>query len=215
MKKSVQSTVRPTEKARATRAALIDAAAEAFVDEGYGAMSVRDLAHRLGMTTGAIYGNFRSKAHLLGEAVRLRIGHDLEEHGGQRYPERTLAEYLGHNFRDYRRRRALRALIVEGAAAARVDNDVRNLLRDVLAERQAQWTKLYRQVWADEDLDPAIDPEAVMLFVWAAELGLGVLEALDVELPRPGVLSTAVQRLVGSLGTGRSARNGRRVARKR
>ena len=123
---------RPTEKARATRAALIDAAAESFVEHGYGGMSVRDLAQRLNMTTGAIYGNFKSKANLLGEAIRARIVHDLEERGGRRYTETELAEYLAHSFRDYRKRGALRALLVEGAAAARVDDDVRGLLPDVM-----------------------------------------------------------------------------------
>jgi hypothetical protein len=35
--------------------------------------------------------------------------------------------------------------------------------------------------------------------LWAAELGLGVLEALDVALPKPSTLSRTVRRLVASL----------------
>ncbi|MBV8950771.1 MAG: TetR/AcrR family transcriptional regulator [Actinobacteria bacterium] len=196
---ATQQDGRPTEKARATREALIDAAAELFVDHGYGGMAVRDLAHRLNMTTGAIYGNFKSKANLLGEAIRTRIVRDLEEHGGRRYSETALSDYLAHSFRDYRKRRALRALIVEGAAAARVDDDVRALLHDVMIEEQSRWAKLYRDVWVDQRLDPEVDPAGVMLFLLASEVGLGVLEAFEVELPRPGVLSTIVQRMVGSL----------------
>jgi TetR/AcrR family transcriptional regulator, transcriptional repressor for nem operon len=196
-------------KAHATRTALIDAAAKAFVETGYGAMSVRDLARRLQMTTGAIYGHFRGKANLLGEAVRLRIDRDLEGENGPKYPETRLAEYLAHNFRDYRKRRALRALVVEGAAAARVDDDVRALLHDVLSERQARWAKQYRDAWIAEGLDPEIDPTAVLAFVWAAELGLGVLEALDITLPKPAVLGSTVARLVGSLGDGRARRQRR------
>lgn len=187
-------------KPHATRTALIDAAAQAFVETGYGAMSVRDLARRLQMTTGAIYGHFRSKANLLGEAVRLRIDRDLEGEEGPKYPETKLAEYLAHNFRDYRKRRALRALLVEGAAAARVDDDVRALLHDVVSERQAGWAKQYRDAWLAEGLDPDVDPTAVLALVWAAELGLGVLEALDVRLPKPAVLGATVARLIGSLG---------------
>lgn len=188
-------------RAHATRVALIDAAAKAFVETGYGAMSVRDLAHRLHMTTGAIYGHFRSKANLLGEAVRLRIERDLEGENGPKYPETSLADYLAHNFRDYRKRRALRALLVEGAAAARVDDDVRALLHDVVSERQSGWAKQYRDAWTAEGLDPDVDPAAVLVLVWATELGLGVLEALDVTLPRPNVLAETVRRLIGSLRT--------------
>ncbi len=193
---------RPTStsgKAHATRAALIDAAADAFVETGYGAMSVRDLARRLHMTTGAIYGHFRGKANLLGEAVRMRIERDLEGEDGPKYPETHLAEYLAHNFRDYRRRRALRALLVEGAAAARIDEDVRALLHGLVAERQAGWLKQYRDLWVADGLDPEVDPAAVLALVFAAELGIGVLEALDVRLPKPAVLADTVQRLIGSL----------------
>lgn len=205
-----------SDKARATRAALIDAAAESFVEHGYGAMSVRDLADTLNMTTGAIYGHFKSKANLLGEAVRARIVRDLEEHGGRRYTETALAQYLEHNFRDYRRRRALRALLVEGAATARVDADVRALLHDVMLEQQSRWAKLYRDVWVDQRLDPDVDPAGVMLFLWAAELGLGVLEALDIELPKPSVLSAIVGRMVGCLTPGSGTfRAGRRPGSRR
>jgi AcrR family transcriptional regulator len=189
-------------KAHATRTALIDAAAQAFVETGYGAMSVRDLARRLQMTTGAIYGHFRSKANLLGEAVRLRIDRDLEGEDGPKYPETKLAEYLAHNFRDYRKRRALRALLVEGAAAARVDDDVRALLHELVSERQARWAKQYRDAWIAEDLDPDVDPTAVLAFVLAAELGLGVLEAFDVTLPKPAVLGNTVARLIEPLCIG-------------
>jgi AcrR family transcriptional regulator len=192
-------TPRPTEKARATRARLIDSAATAFVRDGYGATSVRDLAERSEVTSGALYGHFANKANLLGEAVRLRITRDLEERGGERYEETTLAEYLDHNFRDYPRRAALRALVVEAAAAARVDPDVRRLVHDVMVEKQSEWTRIYRDIWAREDLDPAIDPESVHMLLWAAELGMGVLEALDVELPKPRAFGRLVGRLVALL----------------
>jgi AcrR family transcriptional regulator len=178
---------------------LIDSAAESFVEDGYGATSVRDLADRSQLTSGAIYGHFKSKANLLGEAVRFRITRDLEQRGGQKYDETVLADYLEHNFRDYPKRTALRALIVEAAAAARVDPDVRKLVHDVMAEKQDEWTQIYRDIWAREGLDPDVDPQSLQVLLWAAELGMGVLEALDVELPKPRALSRLVGRLVGSL----------------
>jgi AcrR family transcriptional regulator len=194
--------VPPTEKARATRARLIESAAESFVADGYGATSVRELAQRSNMTSGAIYGHFSGKANLLGEAVRLRISQDLESHVGASY-EDNLADWLAHDLRDYRTRRSLRALLVEGAAAARVDDDVRTLLHDVMQAKLDEWAALYRATWEEEGLDPEIDPEALLVLVWSVELGLGVLEALDIELPKPGVLSKLVGTLVGSLSPAR------------
>jgi len=192
----------PTEKARATRTKLIDSAAQSFVERGYGAVSVRDLAERSDVTSGAIYGHFRSKADLLGEAVRMRLARDLEEHAGHPYDETDLADYLAHNFRDYRARTALRALLVEGAAAARVDADVRDLLHEVVVAKQHAWAALYRETFVRQDLDPDLDPEALMMFMWAAELGLGVLEALTIDPPKPHALARVVGRLVGSLRSG-------------
>jgi AcrR family transcriptional regulator len=198
-KKATGSEPRSTEKARATRATLIRSAADAFVGDGYGATSVRDLAERSQLTSGAIYGHFKSKANLLGEAVRYRIDGDLEEWGRREYGPMPLADYLERIFWDYPRRTALRALLVEAAAAARIDSDVRALVHDVLAEKQDEWTVIYREIWQREALDPEVDPQSLHVLLFAAELGMGVLEALDVDLPKPTVLGRLVGRLVSSL----------------
>jgi len=45
-----------------TRALLLEVATGAFAEEGYAAVSVRDLARRTSLTTGAIYAHFLNKA---------------------------------------------------------------------------------------------------------------------------------------------------------
>jgi AcrR family transcriptional regulator len=196
---------RTTGKAEATRATLLDVAAETFEKEGYGPTSVRDLAERSDLTTGAIYAHFRGKANLLAEAIKRRLNRDLDEYGRRRYGHATLADWLARNFHDYRHRRSMRALLVEGAAAARTDEQARALLREVLATKQAEWAAIYREIWAVEDLDPEVDPAAFMELLWAAELGFGVLEAYGIEPPKPSVLARTVGRMVRSLGSGGSA----------
>ena len=202
---------RTTEKAQSTRATLIDVAADTFVKAGYGATSVRDLATRSDMTTGAIYAHFRGKANLLAEAVKMRLSTDLEEYGRRRYGDADLSDWLARNFRDYRHRRAMRSLLVEGAAAARTDEHARELLRDVLVAKQDEWAALYREVWAAEELDPEVDPAGLMMLLWAAELGFGVLEAVGIEPPKPSVLSRVVGRMVSSLGSRTTSKSGRRT----
>jgi AcrR family transcriptional regulator len=189
--------LRRTPKARATRARLIETAADAFVEEGYSATSVRDVGERAGMTSGAIYGHFSNKANLLGEAVRARLTSDLEHRGT--FEETDLAAWLAHNFRDYRQRSELRALIVEAAAAARTDEEARRLLHDAVGAKLEEWAADYRAVWERDGLDPGVDPKAVLLLLFAAEVGLGVLEAIDVELPKPGVLATVIETFVGAV----------------
>src|SRR5947209_11377334 len=96
-------------KAGATRAALIRSACDFFVEEGYGAVSVRDLARRTKLTSGAIYGHFRNKADLLVAAIGEKLVTDLEAPRRGKY--RRLSEYLAAQAKDYRARSALRALI--------------------------------------------------------------------------------------------------------
>src|SRR5580658_6877328 len=48
-----------------TRTRLLDAAAEVFCEKGYEGTTVSLVARRAGLTTGAIYANFRDKADLL------------------------------------------------------------------------------------------------------------------------------------------------------
>lgn len=194
-------TERPTPKARATRARLLDTADAAFVGRGYGATSVRDLADGAAMTTGAIYGHFRGKADLLGEAVRRRLDEDLRDHGGRPYPESALADWVARTFTDYPTRRALRALLVEAAAASRVDREVRESLREVLESRLEEWAERYEEIWPREGLDPGIDPESAMRVLFALEVGLGIFEALGLELPAPPVVGGIVHRILRGFET--------------
>ncbi len=52
-----------------TRQRLLDAATEVFLEKGYDGTRVAEIARRAGLTTGAIYGNFHSKADLLTAAL--------------------------------------------------------------------------------------------------------------------------------------------------
>ena len=52
------------DKRARTRAALLDAARELIRDQGYERTTLRQVAHRAGMTSGAIYGNFRDRDEL-------------------------------------------------------------------------------------------------------------------------------------------------------
>jgi AcrR family transcriptional regulator len=186
------------ERGRTTRAALVESAAELFVEEGYGAVSVRDLARRTHLTSGAIYGHFRNKADLLVAVIGDRIATELEVRAGK---PTTLAASIGRQWRTYRSRTAMRALLVEGAAAARVDDDVRTELTELLSAKLEEWRGIYHEIQAAEKLDPAVDMDTLVMMLFAAEVGLGVLESIGVEPPKPGAWGGLIERLLGSLQT--------------
>jgi AcrR family transcriptional regulator len=188
--------VRPTEKARATRAALIKSAGDCFVDEGYGAVSVRDLARRTRLTSGAIYGHFRNKADLLVAAIKERIADEMEAPlDGQVL---GLVDHLTAQARTYRSRSAMRALLVEGAAAARVDPEVRRRLEATQAAKLEEWRTIYRDLQRDGQIADDVDVDTMVAYLWAVELGLGVLEALGVDAPKPGRWARTANRVACS-----------------
>lgn len=59
-----------TPKAAATREHLLRVAGDLFMERGYHAVSVRDLAQAAGLSKSAMYGHFRSKGQLLVEVIR-------------------------------------------------------------------------------------------------------------------------------------------------
>ena len=168
-------------KALATRRRLVELAADLFAEQGYMQTSIRDIARRGAVTTGAIYGHFRNKADLLAEAIGIRTAEELESRstafgGGPDYVQ-TLTRLA----REYPKRRQLRALIVEGAAAAHTDAVTRDRLREEQLAHLQQWIEGYRRERTRQGIDPGVDLDAMVLYTWAVELGLGVLEALGIE----------------------------------
>ena len=109
---------------------LIAAAIEVFVEQGYEGARVQDIARAAGLTTGAIYANFRGKGELLFDAIGARAGVEVDA---------LLAEARGREARElleHARRpaaaaaRAGRRCLLDAIAAARRDPE--------LAERAAR-----------------------------------------------------------------------------
>ena len=115
--------------AAANRAALIELATQRFATEGYAQTSMRDLERDGPVTLAAIYSHFHNKADLLVAAINQRIVEDLED-----VPDEVrrgdLVERLSNNARTYPERRALRALLVQAAAAAQTDPLAKARVRD-------------------------------------------------------------------------------------
>src|SRR5438132_3616641 len=58
------------ERRASTRTALLDAAIDCLVEQGYANTTTRRIAERAGVTPGAVHHHFAGKAELLSEAVR-------------------------------------------------------------------------------------------------------------------------------------------------
>jgi AcrR family transcriptional regulator len=85
-----------------SRALIVDAAGRGFRKQGYGGIGVDGLAREAGVTHGAFYGHFRSKAEAFGAAVVAGLSdlrHGIEtvrdEHGAG-WVAKFAAFYMGH-----------------------------------------------------------------------------------------------------------------------
>jgi AcrR family transcriptional regulator len=162
-----------TPKAAATRTRLLGLAADLFIEQGYEAVSLRDIAVAAGVTKGAIYGHFRSKGQLLVEVIRTQLAErdkQLDLDAAVSDPTDVFEFFIAPGSRE------LRMLQIDAAAAARHDPDVAAGMQAAHAERTA---------WIRASLENTPDPETLTFIVNALSAGVGVQEAHGRPTPDP------------------------------
>lgn len=79
VKRRTYDSTRRREQARETRAAIVRAARDLFVAQGYGHTTVADVARAAGVSVETVYAAFRNKATLLHKAWDITVGGDEQE----------------------------------------------------------------------------------------------------------------------------------------
>lgn len=180
------------------RSRLLELSATRFASQGYAQVSLRDLAAQLGVSTGAIYSNFRNKADLLAEVLGTRVLEDMERSQRSR-ADLWLPEVVRESFLRLPERAQMRSLLLEAGTAARTDGELRDRLRPTLKALIDQWIEDYRAWQRFGHVDPDVDMAAVVTILWSVELGIGVLEAQDAVQVEPEVLAAIVGDFLESL----------------
>jgi TetR/AcrR family transcriptional regulator, transcriptional repressor of aconitase len=180
------------------RRQLLEAAARVFARQGYSGTKIQDICREAGLSTGAAYGRFRSKDHLLREAVIARTGKvaHLGNVPGARVADliRRFARLTTEPLTDDE------AVRLEAFVTARREPDV----AEAVAEAQAGWRAAVQPVVdaavADGTVAADVDPEAVLFFVRTMHLGLLLQRAAGVPGPDPDGWRDLVRRIVASFG---------------
>jgi AcrR family transcriptional regulator len=160
-----------------TRERLLLAAADVFAERGYDGTRVADIAAAAGVSNGAMYAHFASKAELLVAALRAH-GRRLLADAFAADPDRSITELLLAIGRRLPRRRGARGyLIVEALVAARRDAAVARLMRDYIGERADWLAELMRAAQAGGELDPALSPDALAHFCLLLSMGSALVTA--------------------------------------
>lgn len=188
----------PGATAAGTRERLLRAAADVFAGRGYEGTRVADIAETAGLSNGALYAYFASKAELLVGALRVH-GRRLLADLVAAEPSRSITDLLLVTGRSLRRRpEPDRYLVIEGLVAARRDADVAALMRDYMRERADWLAGLVREAQERGELDPALPPDAVAHFCLSLAVGTALLspDLHDVDEQEWGAF---LARLVGAL----------------
>jgi AcrR family transcriptional regulator len=192
-------TRRGSDRSQATRAALVDLAAKMFASRGYVQTSMRDIAREGPVSMGAIYIHFKNKADLLVEALETKIAEDLESMGASDDGPINHVQRLTAAGRDIGTRRDLRALLVQAAAASQTDEETRARVRQAQQAHVGDWIQRYQANRKRLRLDEQLDIPTAVLYTWAVELGLGVLEAFGMGPTDPDEWADVQNRLARSL----------------
>ena len=140
---------------------------------------MRDIAREGPVSMGAIYLHFKNKAELLVEALETKISEDLEAVNPPGPVDHV--ERLTSAGREITARRELRALLVQAAAAAQTDDEARTRIREAQEAHVNDWIERYEADRERLELDRDLDLPTAVLYTWAAELGLGMLEAFGMD----------------------------------
>jgi AcrR family transcriptional regulator len=180
------------------REQLLDAAARVFARQGYSGTKIQDIVREARLSTGAVYGRFRSKHELLREAVVRRTAHAARfgADGVDRVAD-LITRLAGLRDTPLTDAEAVR---LEAYVTARREPEV----ADALVAAQAHWRNavqpLVDAAIADGTVADFVDPEAVLYFVRTLHLGLLLQRAAGSTAPDPAAWNDLITRIVASFG---------------
>lgn len=144
-----------------TRDRLLRAAAQVFAERGYDGARVADIAAAAGVSNGALYAHFGSKADLLVAALGTHGRRALAEQFAAD-PARSILDVLLVLGRELPHRGAGGGhLVVEALVAARRDEDVAESMRDYIGERSGRLADLVGVGQLAGELDAELSRNAI------------------------------------------------------
>jgi AcrR family transcriptional regulator len=184
-----------------TREKLVDAAASVFADRGYERATVAEIARAAGLSSGAIYAHYRSKAELLVDTVRARGAAEIGNLLADEVPSDLGAMIVALGRRLESHAAASRLLLVEAMVAARRDDELAAVVGELLVERQRSMAAVLRGGQEAGLVDPGVSADVVARFVLMAGLGARLFLSLGLPALDEDEWSPFVERLVATFRT--------------
>lgn len=187
-----------------TRAKLVAAAMEVFLERGYDNTRVQDITDAAGYTTGALYAHFRSRMEILAEAL-LTEGERLVNDLATRMTTTDPGSGPGDGTVSFRIAEALTApsrnvdrLILEAIAMATRDAEARAKIVPALTRVGERLTETAALASDRGVVDESTDPDAMSLLFLSIILGSTVIRALDLPRADPTDVAAILSRTGGT-----------------
>lgn len=194
--------------AEQTRGELLGAAARVFALKGYDGASIADITTEAGLSSGAIYAHYGSKAELFVAVVREHARGEFTDLLGvdpgteraeavQQVPD--IAEFLSLVGSSLDRRWPQgSALMMEAMVAAKRHPEVAELVSSWLLEGESDLARALRHAQAGGSVDGDVGPEAFGRFVTMVALGSRMASALGLPEVDHDDWASLIRRLVDS-----------------
>jgi AcrR family transcriptional regulator len=199
-----------------TRAALIEAAAEVFLERGFRGTSVEAITARAGYSRGAFYSNFESKEQLFAELLQERAFSRARDIAARSADPRTrpTARELGRISAEVQSDPDtgwLFRLWLELLAHAGRDPEFRQIAAEFWRGTRALGALALEQGYRDAGVPPPGPPDHLATAVIALDVGLGLQRFVDPEAVPLSLYPELFELLFGPLEPG--ARPRRRARR--
>ena len=172
-----------------------------FCERGYDGTTVAEVARRAGLTTGAIYANFRDKAELLLQTIERGSGDVVTDMEAARDAGVSAADRL---LLMAKRMVAEpdtteRLLFVEMFSAARRHPDVGRRVTESLAAMERELSRLMDRARIDGDLDAGWDSGVLARFCLALGVGFTHLAVAGLPDPDPAEWVSLAARIISAV----------------
>lgn len=190
---------KPGVTAEDTRRELLDATMRVLLERGYEGTRISEVARVAGVTSGAIYNHFASKAELLDQAISEYSPDVVSELLAGAGPGSVIDVFraIGAALPD--RADALAPVILELVVAGSRAEEVAATVRGSFGDKERATADVIRLAQEAGEVDPALDAEALARFTTMVALGSLVTSALELKPVDHGAWESVVDRVLDSV----------------
>ncbi|MFC5748972.1 TetR/AcrR family transcriptional regulator [Actinomadura rugatobispora] len=183
----------------AVRERLLEAAVEVFCERGYERASTGEIARRAGLSVGAIYSNYGTKAELLGHAIAAHVPVQLAELFATDSTDTALDLMIQLGAALPTRTDRQGVMLIESFAAARRDPAVAAMIATGLERRLGVFRATVERAQRDGAVRPGLDPVALAYLCQSVVLGSLIMNGLDTPRPDPAAWAAVIEHIITSV----------------